>query len=61
MGDKLEHATRPAQSECNGGLDDAERTKIAKRFCRLIGCSGLSPDLCLSNPLNCKIVQKIGI
>ena len=35
MGDKLEHATRPAQSECNGGLDDAERTKIAKRFCRM--------------------------
>jgi len=52
---------KSAQSECNGLLDDAERIKIAKRFCRLIGCSGLSHDLCLRNPLNCRIVQKVGI
>lgn len=46
---------------CSAGTCKICRTERAKRFCNEIGCSGLSPDLCKSHPLDCGIVRKIGI
>jgi len=37
-----------------------ERIKdIAHKTCTLIGCSGLSPDMCKNNPQNCSIIRKV--
>lgn len=31
---------------------------VAHKFCREIGCSGMSPDMCKNRPFDCAIVQK---
>lgn len=33
--------------------------ELAKKACKSIGCSGVSPDLCNNHPQDCTIVRKI--
>ena len=35
------------------------QTLMAKDFCKEIGCSGTSPDMCRNHPLKCSIVKKV--
>lgn len=42
-------------------LNEICRTERAKRFCQEIGCSGISLEMCLNQPLDCEIVRKMGI
>ena len=30
-------------------------------LCRLIGCSGLDPDICKNNPQKCSIIRKLTV
>mgnify|MGYP000859801503 CR=1 FL=1 len=30
-------------------------------LCRLIGCSGLDPDMCKNNPQKCSIIRKLTV
>jgi len=56
---KTQHAECASLLSIKLAAEHEALTLMVKDFCKEIGCSGISPDMCRNHPFDCSIVKKV--